>query len=404
MFNGLNELYPPLLYNERNAESRKDGYWSFIQKGLEPEQACVYGEFDFFFFAELLDRAHEIFYNKDNSKEKTPPDWREKVFVDLGSGTARLVVGAAALHPGWKVCRGIELLEGIHNVANDIVRSCSSDKRAEEKVEKEITLGVSSLVSPLPDADWLELLQNAFDPEARVVKEDAFVQAMLASNSDELSPFSGGNDDEIISETEPEPEDDCVTKNLHFLPLGDLSDVEEGATALPLAPIELTLGSFDDPYIYFGDADCIFCFSTAMPKETLEIISRAIGRQCKHGTLVITTDYPLPLEGVVEPNEDDHAIPHGSYKLEIVDKVEGWCWLVGGESTAYIHRVVESMWKPDVERSIVPTASLEEQAYKVVKALESGELTDYKRFALNVHNNMAFNGLPESWFPKLDNQ
>ena len=34
-------------------------------------------------------------------------------------------------------------------------------------------------------------------------------------------------------------------------------------TELALAPIELVCGSFDDPYIYIGDADCILSFPRA---------------------------------------------------------------------------------------------------------------------------------------------
>jgi hypothetical protein len=378
VYNGLNVLYPPSSYKARNAESRKDGYWPFMQQGLEPQTACVYGEFDFYFFAELLDRAHGLFYDGHEGNQEMPqPDWSNKVFVDLGSGTGRLVVGAAALHPGWKVCRGIELLEGIHILANDIVRSCSPERElGDGKAETEIKLE-ASLISTVRDADWLDQLKHAFHPNDTDV---------TTNRSD--ADFSN----------EPGPDDGQTKNRVSFLPNSDPS-----LEPLPLAPIELTLGSFEDPYIYFGDADCIFCFSTAMPDETLEIISKAIGQQCKKGTIVITTDYPLPLKGFVDPVEDDPAVPHGSYQLEIIDQVEGWCWLVGGESTAYIHRVVESMWKEDASKMKIPI-SLEDQAYKVVKALESGELTDYKRFALNVHNDMVFNGLPESWLPKLDNQ
>ena len=52
---GLSKLYPPSALEERNAASRTDGYWPFIQKGHDPPKQFTYGEFDFSFLAELLD-------------------------------------------------------------------------------------------------------------------------------------------------------------------------------------------------------------------------------------------------------------------------------------------------------------------------------------------------------------
>jgi hypothetical protein len=102
-------LYPPTDLEKRNATSRSDGYLPFINNGQEPPKQYTYGEFDLYFFAELLDRALDYHTVCDS--------WNEKVFTDVGSGSGRLVFAAAALHPGWRLCRGVEVLESIHDVA-----------------------------------------------------------------------------------------------------------------------------------------------------------------------------------------------------------------------------------------------------------------------------------------------
>lgn len=91
---GLDIIYPPEQLSKRNAISRTDGYWSFIEAGKEPPQHFTYGEFDFMFFAELLDKA----YTHYNDYESAPTDsgtvkvncekygWSGKTFLDIGSG------------------------------------------------------------------------------------------------------------------------------------------------------------------------------------------------------------------------------------------------------------------------------------------------------------------------------
>jgi len=98
---GLKELYPPLDLSKRNAISRSDGYWSYLKNGEEAPQHLTYGEFDFLFFCELLDRAHHYYFGGENQSK----GWEGKVFVDIGSGAGRLVIGAAALHPVLSKCK-----------------------------------------------------------------------------------------------------------------------------------------------------------------------------------------------------------------------------------------------------------------------------------------------------------
>jgi SAM-dependent methyltransferase len=318
VLSGMDKLFSPQDLDRRNALSRTDGYWPYIQKGEDPPQQFTYGEFDFYFFAQLLDRAHEIYFgSNDNSDEKLQSDWQDQVFVDIGSGTGRLALAAAGLHPSWQRCRGVELLPGLHKAAEENLESCQ--------------------------------------------RSDQQGYALTATN--------------------------------------DETGVEE---SLPLAPIEFTCGSFDDPYVYFGDADCVFVFSSCMTEDLMGSLSKSIGRQCKPGAIVITTEFMLPLEGRIDPFEADPRVPSGSYELQLVEKVEGWCWLTGGASTAYIHRVVKSLWKDGNGELKAPELSTEDMAFRAITDSESEQLNNLNTFKRGVYNNMAFHEIPEAWRPKLD--
>jgi hypothetical protein len=328
VLSGMDQLFSPQDLDRRNALSRTDGYWPFIQKGQDPPQQFTYGEFDFYFFAQLLDRAHEIYFgnknHSDSDNEKFQPDWQDMVFADIGSGTGRLALAAAGLHPNWRKCRGVELLPGLHKAAEENLESCQSK----------------------------------------------------------------------ASDTDPQGSYSLTATN-------DETGVEEN---LPLAPIEFTCGSFDDPYVYFGDVDCVFVFSSCMSEDLMGSLSKSIGRQCKPGALVITTEFMLPLQGTVDPFEEDSRVPSGSYELQLVEKVEGWCWLTGGDSTAYIHRVVQSLWKEGIGALQAPEISTEDKAFQAITAAESEKLTNLNTFKRGVSNNMAFHDIPDSWRPKLDGQ
>lgn len=185
------------------------------------------------------------------------------------------------------------------------------------------------------------------------------------------------------------------------------SDDNEGANMnaalkqLPMAPVEFICGSWEDPYVYFGDADIVFVFSSCMGSDSIQDgLAKAIGRQCKPGTIVITTDYMLPLEGTIAPYDKDDRIPSGNFKLGLIEQIDGWCWLTGGVSTAFIHKVEVSLWEEGQGKLERPEVSLEDKALEVVRALEAGELTDSKVFLRNVYNNMIFHGFPESLLPK----
>ncbi len=254
VLSGLSILYPDEELSTRNALSRTDGYWKYISRGEEPPQTLTYGEFDFLFFAELIDKALDMHSGEVTGNHAIS----EKTFLDIGSGTGRLVIGAAALHPALKLCRGLEILPGIHEKALDSLNICKDD--------------VGNLRLPQP---------------------------------------AGSNEKEVM----------------------------------PLAPIILSCGSFSDPYEYFGDSDVIFIFSTCFSEDMMSSLSDGIGRQCKPGTIIITTEYKLNESGTLAPSPEDSEIPHGDYEIELIESIDGWNWLVGGQSTAHFQRLTKSLWK-----------------------------------------------------------
>lgn len=249
VLSGLEQLYPPRDLQMRNAASRTDGYWKYISQGEEPPMDLTYGEFDFHFFAQVLDRAHYHYYQGGDHPNNAPTTWNDKIMMDIGSGTGRLVLGAAALYPEWKECRGVELLQGIHDVAVDKLKECND----------------GGMTNMLPSVDKM----------------------------------------------------------------------------LPMAPVKLSCGSFEDPAMGLGDVDCAFAFSSCFTPDLMKRLGQAVGRQCKPGSIIITTDYMLPLVNTIPAIEGDART--GTYTLELAEKVDGWCWLTGGASTVYIHRVVDSL-------------------------------------------------------------
>jgi len=373
VLHGISNLYPPQALEERNAASRTDGYWPYIQQGQDPPKQFTYGEFDFLFFASLLDQVVQN-YVEDKGGQS---GWNNKVFVDIGSGTGRLVLGAAALHPGFQKCRGIEILQGISNVAQSKLEACCDDITIEEEDKEEDDED--------DDDEWVE------NQHGLLVKKET------ASEADD-------EDIDVTADTTP------TTYSLKTT-----NEDDNNTVSLPLAPVEFVCGSFEDPYLYFGDANVVFCFSSCMSTSILTSLSQAIGRQCRPGTTVITTDFSLELEGTIPPFQDDndyedidddddnnHRIPHGDYALELLDRIDGYCWLTGGTSTAYIHRVVTSLWDGSGPKTR-PIPSPSQKAFKAIHAMEANREEAALRFLSGVRNNMVFAGFPERWWPNPEN-
>lgn len=373
----LHQLYPPDALDERNAASRTDGYWPFIQNSQDPPPQYTYGEFDVVFLAQLLDRVAPTTTSASSSDQ--PCSWNDKVFLDIGSGTGRLVMAAAALHPGWKLCRGIEILPAISNVAQSKREACRDIVPGEDHPnDEDNVIGASD-----EEEEWVE---NEY--------------GLLVKNA-ALEPDNDGDDDtddDLLLQRQSEESD--APPN-YSMPYSEDSNSNGEKQRLRLAPVEFVCGSFDDPYTYFGDVDCVFCFSSCMSTSILQSLSQAIGRQCRPGTIVITTDFPLLLEGTIPPFPDDPSLPHGSYELELLDPqegVDGYCWLTGGQSTAYIHRVKTSLWD-DTGPRVKPELPASEKAFRAIQAMEEGRDEAAVRFLSGVRNDMFFAGFPEHWLP-----
>ena len=123
----------------------------------------------------------------------------------------------------------------------------------------------------------------------------------------------------------------------------------------------------------------IICIKT---NNVINMISQAVGRQCKPGCIVITSEYQLPLEGYIPPSTNgDTELPYGYYQLELVEELTGDCWCTGGQSTVYFHRVITSLREEtndgDNYRRIKP-AHLRalEQEEEVDEAKEVGRALD----------------------------
>ena len=464
VLSGLMSLFPPQDLSLRNAASRRDGYWEYISKGEEPPKQFTYGEFDFYFFGELLDRAR-YYYTGDAELEGSDPSWDGMTFTDIGAGAGRLVFAASALHPGFKLCRGLEILPSIHQVAEANLEKCRISKRdattfssSNDDIAKTGTTQLWQLPKQ-SDADWLESFSGSLfgDEQAKIGgeisdereeedDEDEWFNPDDWASSYESYGSKGDNDDDDdddddddrensdeflqqlcdISELENEdnseditPADTTTTHHEYFLPCPPIAEdgsiILEGedlqqSQLLPLASIEFNCGSFDDPYEYFGDSDVIFVFSSCMSQDLMGSLSLAIGRQCKPGSIIITTEFPLPLEGYIGPyrcsvddeitssfTRKDDDLPTGTYKLELLESVDGWVWLTGGESTAYIHRVVDSLWEEGVGKRERPVLTAHETAREIVEAIRCDDLVSTDDFLREVRNNILFNGLPDEW-------
>ncbi len=298
VLSGLNTLYPPDDLNSRNSKSRTDGYWSFISTGKEPPIHLTYGEFDFEFFADLLDRAnyHYTKFDKSN-KHVESRGWNDKTFLDIGSGTGRLVIGAAALHPEWALCRGIEILPGIHETAVESLEKCFRGSTSNIDRTQKIPSSSTPPSVSYTNEEWQKLSMGI-----PIIKAS---QNMLTERASNLYSLS------------------CPSTNTNS------EDIE---THLPLPPIEFSCGSFEDPKENIGTADLIFVFSTCWTEELMFSLSECIRRECKPGTIAITTEFPLPLSC-----ENAGGV---TCDLDLVEKVDGLCSVTGGISTAYIHRVM----------------------------------------------------------------
>ena len=247
---GLHILFPPTTLEQRNAASRSDGYWPYIQNGQDPPLQLTYGEFDFTFFGQILETVPNIVNGRQQhgtteTSYCNTSAWKDKVFVDIGSGVGRLVFAAAALHPEWKECRGIEILPGLHEQAKVALQQCGKSRRL---------------------------------PTTNSITNDS---------------------------------------------------TKHDSSSLQLAPISFVCGSFEDTDL--GDADFIFVTASCLPSDLLGTLQDCVLKNCQPGTVIVTTDYALPIE-----NQQQST---GGARLELLQSIEGWSWVTGGGSTAFVHQL-----------------------------------------------------------------
>lgn len=415
---GIENLYPQADIEKRNAKSREDGYWKFINDGImEPPKQYTYGEFDLYFFSDLLDLALDYYFGYNNIDCNTMKSWENKTFCDIGSGTGRLVLAASALHSSFHLCRGVEILKGIHEEALKNYERCRSN------IDTETTT-----LSSTQTSSFSSYSKPSFSTiTSQKQEEDAFFSDVLST----LSSFdsSGMNefkiDDTYEQEEEEEEEEEengeyNETKDqnedieirretdtdggeiIYELPIPISEGNSQETNSLPLAPIEFINGSFDDPYLHLSDIDVAFVFSSCMGPDVLQSLSYAIGRQCHPGTIIITTDYPLILEGTIPSDPEDSSLPHGDYKLEVLKQIDGYCEVLGGCSTACIHVVKTSLHSEyGINPRSKPQLPIEDQAYKIIKAFEEKSLSNTDKFLREVYNSMVFSDMPAEWSSNL---
>jgi len=152
------------------------------------------------------------------------------------------------------------------------------------------------------------------------------------------------------------------------------------------APIDFVCGSLDDPYVYLGDATIVFSFSTCMTDELVQELAINVARQCSEGTLLITTDRKVDLQGEVPQVPGNvHAFGHGAHTYELVSTVTDLpCSVLGGSSTAYCYRLVKT---PSLDLGPIPMP-LQEKSYRAVQ--EANKLTDIDAFRRGIYNQLVW--------------
>ena len=331
----LEVLYPTTELDTRNSLSRTDGYWKYIREGKDPPTNLIYGEFDIQFFAEILDRTSHHFQSFATGSEYDKKGWDDRVFADFGSGAGRLVLGAAALYPKWKLCKGIEILPGIHKLAREKLELCRITNDGEfSKTTSKYSIPISKSSNDTPSSSIKVKSRSS---------ASAYALSLQATSNPSSSRFFDESD-RVMDTNES-----CLDLELNTASFDEeiYNNHNYDQSGLPIAPIEFICGSFDDPYVHLGDVDLVFCFSSCFPDGVIEVVSRGVGR-CRPGTILVTTDYEPPLEGYLPPVSNDVRVPHGYYRLEKIESIDGACQVVGGQTRAHIYRVAESTWNGKV--------------------------------------------------------
>ena len=91
----------------------------------------IYGEISFDSYARTFEKIKRV-YGLPNAHHNGPNGMMQSPggnFIDLGSGSGKAVIAAALLHP-FTSCRGIEVLEGLYTLSNEIASAYEKDMRS----------------------------------------------------------------------------------------------------------------------------------------------------------------------------------------------------------------------------------------------------------------------------------
>jgi len=262
----VDAIFPPDGIESRNAASRTDGYWRYVQRNDDPPLEFTYGEFPINSFHKVLQTAM--------SHHSSPTN-----FIDLGSGAGRLVVAASLLFPCLTPCTGVEVLPSLHDLAASIL-------------------------------------------------------------SDNPNPS-----------------------------------------------VSLVCGSWTDKYLYLGDADIIFCYSSCLPPAQRTELMQSLVRQLEPGTIIATTEYSFA--GVLD-----------GYEIEAIENFDVNNDLVGGTSTVYIQRVLTSGWFEGMKDKVESERPSDDvlAATKVIGEIEESDSSSAFIFKNMFTNNCkSLNIPPRIW-------
>lgn len=326
---GLNELYPPQELSKRNAVSRTDGYWDFVEKGLQPPKHFTYGEYDILFFAELLDKAYEYhmgFERGDGEKK----GWDGKTFVDIGSGAGRLVLAAAALHPKLKSSIGVEILPSIHQLSLEKLEACTTMTQ-ESDIEKDIRCSKQTNEETLD----INEVESNFYVEPLTNEMSELQKALEAMTPDEWKELLG-DDYELFSD---DVDQDQNQELVHATQKTDVeyskAQSESQVEIARMSPIEISPGfvisSEDDLFQYMernghdnDPKDSILSFDSldgflSLNQEDWKVL---VGEESKIDVLDSSGTNEKETESAVETHEESLQSDYSrDYKLRCPEKV-----------------------------------------------------------------------------------
>lgn len=103
-----------------------------------------------------------------------------EVFLDLGSGMGKAVLGAAALYPQLKKCSGIEILPQLHSKAQGYGRKLRGGAKTEFLCEDFVNIESPKVKAMIGEADIIFAFATSFASQSDTLTETSAVLAELA--------------------------------------------------------------------------------------------------------------------------------------------------------------------------------------------------------------------------------